>query len=258
MVSKKKNRTLDIEIKIPETVSGIIYRNYGQYLVDDSLPDINVLLLSIYLIEYNNKKSGAIYDECKKLFILLGRREDNYRKIVHKAKKDNLIEERERTLYFLSKGLKRIRQLLGQIEKAPVYIIKSGQNFTAIRLLEEFLMTEIKEKEVLLCDSHISHSTLYPFAILKGKIELLKILTANIYDSNKLKEYKKKMEKEMGIVVEIKVNKKIHDRYLISGKKCWHFGASIKDLGNKDTTIKEISEVVASMRELFEERWKEV
>jgi len=248
---------LDDKIKIPETISGVIYRNYDQYLVDESLPDIDVLLLSMHMIECNNKKSGAGYSECKKVFILLGRREDNYRKVVHKAKKDNLIEGRDRTLYFLSKGLKRLRQLLGQIGKSPVYIIKSDQNFTALKQLEEFLMTEIKKKEILLCDPYISHLTLYPFAILKGKIESLKILTGNIYDSGKLKEYKKKMEKEMGIVVEIKVNKKIHDRYLISGEKCWHFGASIKDLGNKDTTIKEISEVVISMKEMFKERWQE-
>jgi len=65
------------------------------------------------------------------------------------------------------------------------------------------------------------------------------------------------MEREMRIIVEIKVNRRIHDRYLISGKKCWHFGASIKDLGNKDTTIKEISEVVTSMKEIFKERWQE-
>jgi hypothetical protein len=65
------------------------------------------------------------------------------------------------------------------------------------------------------------------------------------------------MQKETGIVIEVKVNNKIHDRYLITGDKCWSFGASIKDLGNKDTTIREISEVTESMEEMFLERWKE-
>ena len=237
--------------------TGLIHKYNDRFLLDESVSDLDGVLLSVYLIEKKNKKSGAKYDEIKELFISFGRKYNNFKVAIHNAKKRNLIEDKNKHLYLLIKGLKRIRQLLGQIEKSPVYIIKSGQNFTAIRLLEEFLMTEIKEKEVLLCDPYISHLTLYPFAILKGKIESLKILTANIYDSDKLKEYKKKMEKEMGIIVEIKVNKRIHDRYLISGKKCWHFGASIKDLGNKDTTIKEISEIVTSMRELFEERWNE-
>jgi hypothetical protein len=53
------------------------------------------------------------------------------------------------------------------------------------------------------------------------------------------------MENETGISVEVKVSGKIHDRYLISGDKCWSFGASLKDLGNKDTVIREISEVLS-------------
>lgn len=61
----------------------------------------------------------------------------------------------------------------------------------------------------------------------------------------------------MNISIEIKINQKLHDRYLICGEKCWHFGTSIKDLGNKDTIIKEISEVYQSMKELFEVRWEE-
>jgi len=111
--------------------------------------------------------------------------------------------------------------------------------------------------EILLCDSHVSHSTLFPFAILKGKIKSIKILTSNVYDSAKMKNYKKKMKKDMRISVEVRNNKKIHDRFLICGDKCWSIGSSIKDLGNKDTTIREITEVTGSMRDLFSERWDE-
>lgn len=92
---------------------------------------------------------------------------------------------------------------------------------------------------------------------VKGKIKGLKLLTTNIYDSDKFEDYKKKLSKELGIPIEIKKNQKIHDRFLILGDKCWSIGSSIKDLGNKDATVREISEVASSMKELFTERWNE-
>jgi hypothetical protein len=137
-----------------------------------------------------------------------------------------------------------------------VYVIKSGQSFTAVKLLEEFLTREIEPGDLLLCDSYVSPSTLFPFSVLHN-VKTIKVLTSNVQNAEKFREYLNKMRKETSIVIEVKVSTKIHDRYLITGNKCWCFGASIKDLGNKDTTIREISEVANSMRELFEERWKE-
>ncbi|MGQ9719565.1 MAG: hypothetical protein ACUVWK_07005 [Nitrososphaerales archaeon] len=221
-------------------------------MADDSLSDMDVILLSVYFIEHNNKKAGVEYDECKQLFTRLGRKEANYKANIYLAKKISLIEVTDTVLNLTIGGLKRIRKMLGQIEKTPVHVIKSGQSFTAIKLLEE-----IKSDEILLCDPYISSITLFPFSILKGKVKSIKILTFNIHDSDKFREYRIKMEKETGITIGVKVSKKIHDRYLISGDKCWSFGSSIKDLGNKDTTIREISEVTTSVRDLFSERWDE-
>jgi hypothetical protein len=237
----------------------LFHKYHDRYLADDSLSDLNVLLLVVYLIEYKNKKSGANLDQVKELFVFLGRKEDtNFPVAFHNAKKQKLIEEKPDGIHFLISGLKRIRAIIGQIGKLPVYIIKSGGNFTAIRLFEEFLATEIKGKEILLCDPHVSPSTLFPFSVLKNKINIIKILSSNLYDSEKYKDYKKKFEKETNVTVEIKFNHKLHDRYLISGEKCWSFGSSIKDLGNKDTVIKELDGVVVSLKELFFERWNEV
>ncbi len=91
--------------------------------------------------------------------------------------------------------------------------------------------------------------------ILNGRVQSLKILTANIFESDKLKDYQRSFKKETEINVEIKINKKIHERFLICGKKCWSIGSSIKDLGNKDAIIKEVTEVLESLRELFVERF---
>lgn len=255
MTLKKNDTTIDLEI--PENITGLFHRYNDKFLADDSLSDLDVLLLSIYLIEYKSKKSGILYVKTKESFVSLGRKEDNFRKIVHIAKNQNLIEEKEKVLKFRIGGLKRIEKVIGQIEKMPVRIIKSGENFTAIKLFEEFLNSEIKDNEILLCDPYISPSTLYPLSILKNKVKNIKVLSSNVYDSEKFKEYKKKFEKETNTTVEVKISNRIHERYLISGEKCWSLGCSVKDLGNKDTVIKELDEVVKSLKELFLERWNE-
>ena len=237
--------------------SGIIHNYNNRFLADESLSDMEVMLLAVNLIESQNQKTGAKYEEVKDLFTSLGRKSDHFKVAVHNAKKQNLIEDKDKFLCLLIKLLKIIRKILGQIEKSPVHLIKSGENFTAIKLFEEFLHTEVNGEELLLCDSYVSSSTLFPFSILNGNLKSIKILTSNIIDSDKFDDYAKRMKKEMNIFVEVKSNKKIHDRFLICGDKCWSFGTSIKDLGNKDTLIKEISEVANSMKSLFTERWSE-
>lgn len=245
------------DIEFPEELSGLFHRYHDRVLADDSLSDLDVFLVSVYLIESKNKKTGVPYADCKRLFMGLGRKEVNYRVSIHNAKKRSLIEQADLLLYLNMSGLKHVRTLLGQIEKAPVHLIRSGQNFTAIKLLEEFLVQEIQSEDLLLCDPYVSSTTLFPFSVLKGKITNILILTTIVHDVDKFKEYKAKMEKETGITIEVKSNTKIHDRYLVSGARCWSFGASIKDLGNKDTTIREISEVASSVSDMFRERWKE-
>jgi hypothetical protein len=245
-------------IELPEEATGLFHRNYDRILADDSLSDKDVMLLAMYLLERENGKAGVLYATCKHLFTLLGRKaEPNFGVNVHNAKKDGLIEKSDSTLFFLGAGLKRLQDLLGLVQKTPVYVIKSGQGFTAIKRLEEFLMQEIQAEGLFLCDAYISASTLFPFLAVATKLKSIKILTSQVQDGEKFHEYRNKMQKETSIVIEVKVSNKIHDRYLITGDKCWSFGASIKDLGNKDTTIREISEVTESMEEIFLERWKE-
>lgn len=250
----------DVPIKItfPEELSGLFHKYHDRILVDSSLSDKDVILLSIYLIEQKNQKAGVSRTKCRKLFSDLGRTVDpNFRVNLNNARKESLVKQEGSVLYFLSDGLNRVSKILGQVEKAPVYVIKSGENFTAIKKLEEFFAREIDSKELLLCDPYISHSTLFPLTVLKGRVSSVKMLTSNIEDNDKFKNYLAKMKKEFEMSVEVKLSKKIHDRYMICGDKCWAFGTSIKDLGNKDTIIREISEVTTSMKELFSGRWIE-
>jgi hypothetical protein len=141
-------------IELPEEATGLFHKDYERILADDSLSDKDVILLTIYLLERQNQKAGVHYAQCKQLFISLGRKADpNYSVNIHNATKERLIEKNDSLLFFLSAGLKRVQDLLGLVQKTPVYVIKSGQNFTAIKRLEEFLTQEIRSETLLLCDA---------------------------------------------------------------------------------------------------------
>ena len=242
-------------MKIPNEISGLFHKYNDNYLLDESLSNLDALLISIYSIEKGEGKSGVRYQNLKEFFIKIGKSKEEFRRKIFDAKKKNLIRVEDEKILFLIKGLKRVWEILGKVGKSKIYVIKSGQNFTAIKLFEQFLHNEIKDFEIKLCDSHISPSTLFPFSELKS-VKNIKILTSKIYEEDKLKDYQDKLRKE-GVLIEIKNSKKIHDRFIINGKKCWSIGSSIKDLGNKDSIIKDISEVSDSMNDLFRERWDE-
>jgi hypothetical protein len=255
-LSKAISKAPSSKLVIPEEVGGVIQSHYNRYLVNPSLSDLDVLLLSTYMVEFSQKGAGAEYDDVKSMFVTLSRREDNFRKVMHIARPRYLDSEGTK-LYFRAEGLELLRKKLGQVGKSPVYVIKSGQQFTGIKLLEQFLTNEIKGDELLVCDPYVSHVTLFPFTAISGRVKIMKILTSNITEPEKFVNYAAKMTREMGIQVQTKISKKIHDRYLISNETCWAIGTSIKDVGNKDTTIRDISDVLTSMLDLFQERWAE-
>jgi len=239
------------------SISGLFCEYRGRLLASSSLSDVNVLLLSLHVGGYIEEQYDVSYELTKKLFVHLGRKAENFRKAVYNAKKKGYIEKRDERLRLLVKGVEELQRILGQLHKAPVIIIKSGEYFVAIKKFEEYLASEMQGEELLLCDPYLSPYTLFPFTVLKDKLRRIRILTSNVQDQEKFKNYKRRLRRELGIEVEVRVNKKLHDRYMIIDDRCWSIGASIKDLGNKDTIIKEVSEVCSSLRQLFEERWNE-
>lgn len=255
-MNSKNDEKIDFEI--PQELSGLFHKHFDKMIIDNSLTNVEVLILSIYLIEHKKQESGVSYEKCKKLFDYFGRKVDSFGKAIYDAKAKSYIQEKDKILYFLSDGLAKLNEITGRIGESPVYIFKSGENFSSIKKFEEFLLINIDCQDIILCDSYISTETLMPFTVLMDKIKDLKILTTSIFDATKFNSYLKKLKKEFEITIEVKINNKIHDRYIICNNKCWTIGSSIKDLGNKDTVIKEISEVVKSMKLLFSERWNEV
>ena len=73
MTSKKRNETEDVLIdrESVSKISGLVHKYNDGFLADDSLSDLDVLLLSIHLIEQKNKTSSPKYNEVKNLFTSL-------------------------------------------------------------------------------------------------------------------------------------------------------------------------------------------
>ncbi len=154
-------------MEIPQELSGLIVHHYDSYIADDSLSDIDLLLICIYVLEKNKNATGVSLKECQAFFLSLGRKESNLSLATHRAKNNQLIHIQDNLLYFLSAGLKRLMARLGQVGKSPVYVIKSGHNFTAIKTFEEFLTNQFTGNELLLCDPHVSYETLLPLSSSK-------------------------------------------------------------------------------------------
>ena len=251
---KKKN---EIEIEVPKEMSGLIRKHYDKYIADDSLNDIESILISVHLIQVKNQKAEVNQRDVKKLFSDLGRKEINFDKRMSDVKKKDFLRNTGENIESSSKGVKELDKILGRHGKSPVIIIKNGQGFSGTKRFEEFLKNEINNEHVLLCDTYIDRKTLYVFSELENNIKSLKILTAKIHHRDEFEDCRERMEKEFNVKIEVKANGKIHDRFIIFGNKCWSIGRSIKHLGNKDTIISEVSEVSHSLKDIFEERWND-
>jgi len=240
------------------SISGLFHEYQGRLLVNSQLSDADVILLSYHFAAGYTKAPEVDYELVKSFFVAMGRREEAFGKAVYEyTKRKRYLDKKGKKLIILSEGYERLDKILGKLYEAPVILIKSGEQFSAIKKFEEFVKNEVKDEEILLCDPYISYSTIFPLDILKDRVKNIKILTSNITNEDKFKDYINRFKRETNINVEVRRNKSIHDRYLISGEKCWSIGSSIKDLGNKDTIIKEIDEVSDSLRQLFMERWEE-
>ena len=115
----------------PDEISGLLQEYMGRTLLDSKITDIDAILLVIYIREWRNESPGVEQETCKEMFIEFGRKiEPNFRVNLGNAIKKGLIENKSTTLYLLIDGLRRVQRIFGSVQKEPVLVIKSGQNFT--------------------------------------------------------------------------------------------------------------------------------
>ena len=107
-------------------------------------------------------------------------------------------------------------------------IFFEGQIFDAYNFVSDLFRSA--KKSIIIIDNYIDDTVLTHLSKVAKGVKV-KILTKSI--SKQLKLDVDKFEKQF-FNIEILIFKKIHDRFIIiDNKEVYHFGASLKDLGNK-------------------------
>ncbi|MDE3183619.1 MAG: hypothetical protein KGM16_09390 [Bacteroidota bacterium] len=137
-------------------------------------------------------------------------------------------------------------------------IFFSGQYFDAFVKVSEILKSATKE--IILIDGYINDQFIDIFTVANTGVQI-KILTKSKSNTAavklKITSFNKQFNSQ-GINLEIRENEDFHDRFLILDQnQFFHFGASLKDLGNKGFMFSRIEEpfVQKSLLTEFNTKW---
>ena len=233
----------------------------GKLFIDDKLTDAKVLLISIYMCCNKNQKAEVPHAEVKALFTNLGRRESNFNVNLSNLKKRGLVDEKtEKDTCFLYLKIEGLRAIKAQIAIATeaTWLIESGKTFSAKKLFREVVLSNVGTY-LKICDPYCGVRILDLLTEIRNSCRVF-LLTQRIDKENEFKRELADFKKEFSnIDIEIRIftANKLHDRYIITDNMCWSIGASLKDLGNKDTMITKLGEEIRqAIEETFEARWK--
>ncbi len=110
-------------------------------------------------------------------------------------------------------------------------------------------------KEILIVDNYLNEEVLYLLLDLTENASI-RILTHPRIWKNPFITYFNKFKKDRKGMVEIRLTTNIHDRYIcVDDVKLFAIGHSIKDLGEKLTSILEIKEDVNSKITVLNSFW---
>jgi len=246
-----------------ENAGYLIHEFHGRLLLDDKPSDKTALLLSLYMCSNENKKSEIEYSRVRNLFVALGRKEDNFAVNLHNAKKEGLVDEKEegkmKLLRLKVEGLKAVKGVLGESIGVKTWLIESGKVYSGKKLFQEIVISKIGSTAKI-CDPYCGTRVLDLLSGIKQKCKV-SLLTQVIEQKETFKRELGDFAKEFpDVEIEVRVfdRRKLHDRYMISDDNCWSIGSSLKDLGNKDTTLTKLEdEVRYALEEMFEKRWQE-
>ena len=128
----------------------------------------------------------------------------------------------------------------------------SGQCFDAIQLVADILSNA--KQNIVIIDNYVDEKVLSLLTTKNSNVDV-NILTMDISPSFKAKaiEFKKQYGR-----LYIRISKEFHDRFImIDAHDFYHFGASIKNLGNKGFMFSRIEEpeIVKSLSTRFSQEW---
>ncbi len=247
-----------------EDAKYIIHEFHDKLLLDNKISDKTALLLSLYMSSNKNKQSEIPYDEVRKLFVAMGRKEDpNFAVNLFNAKKEGLVDEREegkvKLLSLKIEGLKAVKDKLGETIGVKTWLIESGKVYSGKKLFQEIVMSKIGSSAKI-CDPYCGTRILDLISGIKQKCKI-SLLTQVIEQKETFRRELQDFTREFqNLEIEVRIfdGKTLHDRYIISDGNCWSVGSSLKDFGNKDTTITKLEdEVRYAIEEIFDKRWQE-
>jgi hypothetical protein len=155
--------------------------------------------------------------------------------------------------------LETVKDLIGETVGIRTWVVEAGKVYSGKKLFQEVVRPNIGNS-LKICDPYTSARTL-DFLTNIGRRCKVFLLTQTIDNKGNFQRELKDFQKEFTeIDIEVKIFSKstLHDRYMISDDAAWSIGASLKDLGNKDTIITRLGdEIKYALEEMFEKRWNE-
>lgn len=142
--------------------------------------------------------------------------------------------------------------------RTPQLNIKMVNGQTEYSSVKELVnLIEGLGKEVAIVDPYIDVHLL-DIMVLVNPTVFLKVLTINTGGDLKKKTFvglAERLSEERGNLEIRETDEEFHDRYLIGDKNVLVVGASIKDLGKKDTTIVSAEDLCPIIKKWFAHRW---
>ena len=165
----------------------------------------------------------------------------NSEKITHQR-----FKELENDVGVLKNEVGNITNKLENKELLPKQgVFYEGEIFNAYKFVSDLFRSA--KKSIVIIDNYIDDTLLIHLTKAKKSVKI-KILTAKIPE--KLKLDIKKFEKHHS-KIEVQVFKKSHDRFIILDDKIiYHFGASLKDLGNKLFAFSRLDRSLLNLEEI--------
>lgn len=177
-----------------------------------------------------------------------------------KAPKNHLKNVSRGKYKIMKKGIKIISNKNQPIDNYDVTVIEPNTDYSSKKKLK-YILAEMSGT-IRICDPYISTKTLdYIYNINKNY--QIYILTNKVQDrSTGLFERTLSDLKKEGYTIIIKINSKLHDRYILDDDMFLYSGHSIKDLGSKHSFIviiksKEIRNSISKTYDYLWEKSKE-
>lgn len=127
-----------------------------------------------------------------------------------------------------------------------------GQQVTAANHIYKIM--SLAKKSLKIIDSYLDNTIFEFICSLDPGLEY-HMITKN---PKSIFDYLLRLSKEEGLKIEVRKSDSFHDRYLIiDNNDVWHLGASIKDAGKKDFTMKKLTdeEEIGKLIARFDEEW---